>query len=437
MASRKRYYVYAGLFVLMFINYLDRVNLSVAAKPLSESYGLSPIDMGYIFSAFLWTYLLCLIPMGLLADRFGGRAITYTTLGLWSLAGIWTGLATSYSSLVASRLVLGIGESASYPSGGKIIREWAPASDRGIAAAFLNCGAHAGLCFGSVVVGSLIVEFGWRASFYITGAAGVVLAVLWYLLYRQPEKATWLGAAERDFIYENRGVTVSGEAEKLNQIGALKGLLSNPSMWSLALTQGCAGYTLYLFMTWLPSYLVASRGMDVLKSSLFSAIPYGTAALLGLGLGWLSDRLLKKSGTSNSDRRKLIAAMLLLSSMILAAPFVDSIWLIEALISISLACVATAMAMNIALTADLMSDGRYNGVATSLLIMGGNLFGTAAPIVTGYVVAATGGFSGAFFIAGVLLLGGAIVITFGAKKPISLADETATATKQARVASVV
>ena len=437
MGFKNRYFVYAGLFVLMFINYLDRINLSVAAKPLAESYGLSPIDMGYIFSAFLWTYLLCLIPMGMLADRFGGRAVTYTALGIWSLAGIWTGLATTYSSLVASRLVLGIGESASYPSGGKIIREWAPASERGIAAAFLNCGAHAGLCFGSVVVGSLIVEFGWRDSFYITGVAGLVIAVMWYLLYRRPEDAAWLGAVERDFIRKNRGEIISNEVANLNQIAALKGLLRNPSMWSLALTQGCAGYTLYLFMTWLPSYLVASRGMDVLKSSLFSAIPYGTAALLGLGLGWLSDRLLKGAESSDSDRRKLIATMLLLSSIILAAPFVDSIWLIEALISVSLACVATAMAMNIALTADLMSDGRYNGVATGLLIMGGNLFGTAAPIATGYVVAATGGFSGAFLIAGVLLLGGAIVITFGARTPISVSDEVEAPTESACAASEV
>ncbi|AWM05038.1 MFS transporter [Bradyrhizobium symbiodeficiens] len=436
MISKRRYCVYVGLFVLMFINYLDRVNLSVAAKPLSESYGLSPIDMGYIFSAFLWTYLICLIPMGLVADRFGGRAVTYATLGIWSLAGIWTGLATTYSSLFASRLVLGVGESASYPAGGKIIREWAPESERGVAAAFLNSGAHAGLCFGSVVVGSLIVEFGWRESFYLTGAAGVALALLWYLLYRQPEKAAWLSADERDFIVANRGAIAPGGAARLNQLGALKGLLGSSSMWALALTQGCAGYTLYLFMTWLPSYLAASRGMDILKSSLFSAIPYGVAALLGLGLGWFSDKLLKRSGASNSDRRKLIAAMLLLSSVILAAPFVESIWLIETLISVSLACVATAMAMNIALTADLMTDGRYNGVATSLLIMGGNLFGTAAPIVTGYVVAATGGFSGAFLIAGVLLLGGAVVITFGAHKPITLADDAQVPVKRASATSI-
>jgi sugar phosphate permease len=419
---QKRYLVYIGLFVLMFINYLDRVNLSVAAKSISDTYQLSPIDMGYIFSAFLWTYLICLIPMGLLADRFGGRAITYATLGLWSLAGIWTGAATSYGSLFASRLILGVGESASYPAGGKIIREWSPASERGVASAFLNSGAHAGLCVGSVVVGALILQFGWRESFYVTGALGMALALAWFAFYRRPEQASWLSPAERELILRSRGETSQRLSANMTQSDALKALLKSPSMWSLALTQGCAGYTLYLFMTWLPSYLAATRGMDVLKTGLFSAIPYGAAAILGLAIGWFSDRLLKGSRASNAERRKLIAVLLLLSSVILATPFVESIWLIEALISLSLACVATAMAMNIALTADLLTDGSCNGVATSLLIMGGNLFGTAAPIITGYVVAATGGFAGAFLIAGVLLLGGALVILSGARNPIRLTD---------------
>src|SRR6185312_5018641 len=128
---------------------------------------------------------------------------------------------------------------------------------------------------------------------------------------------SWLKSEERDTILAGRGAIVPGGTEKLDQGAALKGLLRSSSMWSLALTQGCAGYTLYLFMTWLPSYLAVSRGMDILKSSLYSAIPYGVAALLGLGLGWFSDRLLKRSGARNSDRRKLIAVMLLLSSVIL------------------------------------------------------------------------------------------------------------------------
>ena len=431
MTSKRRYYVYAGLFVLMFINYLDRVNLSVAAKTIAANFSLSPIGMGYIFSAYLWTYLVCLIPMGMVADRFGGRAVTYATLGLWSFAGIWTGFSTSYSSLMASRLVLGVGESASYPSGSKIIREWAPVRERGIASAFLNCGAHAGLCFGSVVVGSLIVTFGWRESFYITGAAGFVLAVLWFALYREPERAFWLGADERSFILKERGAAPT--SEKLNQRTVLKRILSSRSMWSLAVTQGCAGYTLFLLLSWLPSYMAASRGMDILKSSLFSAIPYGAAAFLGLGLGWLSDRLLRNSDPRKGERRKLIAAMLLLSSVILLTPLFESIWVIEALISISLACVATAMAMNIALTSDLLTDGRANGTAIGVLLIGGNLFGTAAPIVTGYVVAATGGFSGAFLIAGTLLLGGAVVIMLGARTPISLATGQTAPVRQLHV----
>src|SRR5258708_16010572 len=143
-----------------------------------------------MFSSFLWTYLVFLIPMRYAADRLGGGAITYATLGLWSIAGIWTGLATSYASLFASRLVLGVGESASYPSGGKIIREWAPATERGVATAFLNSGAYAGLSVGSIVVAWLITGFGWRESFLITGAMGLALAAPWFLFYRPPQPAT-------------------------------------------------------------------------------------------------------------------------------------------------------------------------------------------------------------------------------------------------------
>lgn len=417
MVGKRRYFVYIALFLMMFINYVDRMNLSIAAKDISEQFGLSPIQMGYIFSAYLWTYLLLLIPTGLAADRFGGRAIMYGSLGLWSLAGIWTGLANSYHSLFASRLALGIGEAAGYPAGGKIIREWAPARERGLATAFLNSGAHAGLCFGALLVGWLIVEFGWRESFMITGVAGLALAAVWLLYYRQPGEARWLSEEERQFIKLQSGNT-SAANDVVNPLVTLKALLGNSSMWSLMLTQGCAGYTLYLFMTWLPNYLAMARGMGVLKSSLFTAIPYGSAVVIGLALGWASDQLLKRSGSTPADRRKLIAVVLLLSSVILLTPFVDSIWIIIALFSVSLGCVATAMAMNIALVTDLLTDGRCNGVAVSLLIAGGNTFGILAPIVTGYIVAGTSGFAGAFLIAGGLLVAGTVIVLFGAQRPI-------------------
>ncbi len=430
MRTKRRYGVYVGLFAIMFVSYLDRVNLSVAAGSIARSYDLSPIDMGYVFSAFLWTYLVCLIPIGLVADRFGSRTVTYTALFVWSLAGVWTGLATSYASLFASRLVLGVGEAAAYPAGATAIRDWAPAEERGIASAFLNCGAHAGLCVGSIVVGALIATFGWRESFYITGAMGLTLAALWFALYQRPERASWLPEEERQAIVSARSGSIrdaqfDAAGEPLKSGTMLAGLLRSPTMLALALTQGCAGYTLYLFMTWLPNYLAVSRGLDVLKTGMVAAIPYGVAAVLGLGLGWWSDRILRRPGRKAADRRKLIAAALLLSSVILATPFVHSVWLIVGLFSLSLACVATAMAMTIALTTDLLTDGRCNGVAISILIMGGNLFGTAAPIVTGYIVAETGGFSGAFLIAGALLLGGAVIVMLGARAPIVVSRRAA------------
>ncbi len=418
MTGKRRYFVYSGLFLLMFISYIDRINLSVAAKDIAEAYHLSPIQLGYIFSAYLWTYLVLLIPMGLAVDRFGGRTISYASLAVWSIASIWTGLATTYMVLFISRLVLGVGETSTYPAGAKIIREWAPPSERGIATAFLNTGAHAGLCFGSVLVGWLIVELGWRESFYITGASGLVLAGVWFFYYRRPDEASWLGDDERRYI--QGAVKETHESTGISTGLALKSLLRSRSMWALALTQGCAGYTLYLFMTWLPNYMATARGMDVLKSGLFSAIPYGVAVIIGLGVGTLSDRLLARSGRTPADRRKMIAVLLVLSSVILLTPFVDSIWVVVGLMSISLGCVGTVMALDIALTTDLLTDGRCNGVAVSLLILGGNTFGIAAPIVTGYIVAATNGFSGAFIISGVLLLTGTVIIMDGARHPIRI-----------------
>jgi MFS transporter, ACS family, D-galactonate transporter len=156
----------------------------------------------------------------------------------------------------------------------------------------------------------------------------------------------------------------------------------------------------------------------VLKSSLFTAIPYGIAALVGLAVGALSDRLLRRPGATPADRRKLIAGLLLASSVILATPLVQPVWLILCLFGVSLSCVGTVAGLNIALTADLLEDGAANGAAVSLLIVGGNTFGLAAPIVTGYVVAGTGGFAGAFLIAGALLLAGALIVLLGARRPI-------------------
>ena len=126
VSPRRRYWVYALLFLLATINYVDRVALSVAAKPISAEFSISAVQMGYLFSSFLWLYLICLIPMGVIVDRFGARAVNACGMALWSMATMGTGLAGSFISLVGSRIVMGVGEATTYPAGGRVIREWAP-----------------------------------------------------------------------------------------------------------------------------------------------------------------------------------------------------------------------------------------------------------------------------------------------------------------------
>jgi sugar phosphate permease len=335
LRQHRRYLVYTGVFIMMMLCYMDRINLALAAKSIATTYSLSSVQLGYLFSSFLWTYLVCLIPVGMAVDRWGARSVTAGSLALWSVAGALTGFAGTYSGLFASRLALGVGEAASYPAGGRVVREWAPRSERGIAAALLNSGAYAGLAVGAPVVGWIVTVFGWKESFYITGAVGIILSIAWYVLYRAPEAVSWLSPGERALILADR----DREVRKASGGGSALGvLLRSSSMWGLALTQGCAGYTLYLFMTWLPTYLADSRGLDVMRSGAFSAVPYAAAVPCGLLLGRLSDRILRGSDVAQGGRRRMIAACLLVSSVILLTPFVTNIWVILGLFSIALTC---------------------------------------------------------------------------------------------------
>jgi ACS family glucarate transporter-like MFS transporter len=426
LRNRKRYLVYGGLFIMMLISYVDRINLSVAAGPISRAYGLDTIAMGYLLSAYLWAYLIFLIPVGVAVDRWGARGVTAGSLAVWSGGGMLTGLSTGFGAMVGSRLVLGAGEAAGYPAGGRAIREWAPRSERGMAAAWLNSGAYAGPAIGALAVGWIVTEFGWRESFLITSGIGMVVALLWYLLYRTPEEANWLGGAERNLILRERDAASDHQNRSEKVRATLAVLLRSKTMWGLALAQGCAGYTLYLFMSWLPTYLAKSRDLDVLKSGTFTAVPYAAAVVLGLLLGRLSDRFLKRESLNGGGRRKIIVICMLCSAVILIAPFVSATWALLVLFSISLTCVSTAMAMNIALTNDLLTNGGRAGVAISVLIFGGNTFGLLAPIVTGYAVSATGSFTTAFGIAGFLLLVGTTLILTLTRNPIDAPTQPAT-----------
>ncbi|MDF3239379.1 MFS transporter [Pseudomonas veronii] len=415
--SYRRGWIAVFLFSLAMINYMDRIALSIAAKPISEEFHLTSVGMGYLFSSFIWSYALFLIPVGLLIDKFGVKRVGGFGIFIWSLATALTGAASSFASLLTVRLVMGAGESVSNPVGAKVIREWIPSTERGTITAIFNSGSYAGPAICSLVLAALVAAFGWRISFVIAGSIGFVWLLAWYFFYGKPEQVSWLNEKERDLIVETR--TAKGNKDADSKTFGLKQLLKTPTLWGLALAQGCNVYTQYLFLTWLPSYLQDARHLTIAKSGLFTAIPYAVAVVLCIGIGKLSDQYLKKgSGAASGKRRNVIALTMMIASCILLIPFADGISQLVVIFSLTLAGIASTTSLNFTLLNDMLPSSGDVGRAMAFVVVGGNIFGMMAPVVTGYVISATGSYNWAFGIAGGLLVTGALVILSMTRKPM-------------------
>ncbi|WP_282578437.1 MFS transporter [Pseudomonas sp. CYM-20-01] len=415
--SYRRGWIAVFLFSLAMINYMDRIALSIAAKPIAEEFHLTSVGMGYLFSSFIWSYALFLIPVGLLIDKFGVKRVGGLGIFIWSLATALTGAASSFASLLTARLVMGAGESVSNPVGAKVIREWIPSTERGTITAIFNSGSYAGPAICSLVLAALVAAFGWRISFLIAGSIGFVWLLAWYFFYGKPEQVSWLSEKERDLIIETRTATGSKDVDSTTY--GLKKLLKTPTLWGLALAQGCNVYTQYLFLTWLPSYLQDARHLTIAKSGLFTAIPYAVAVVLCVGIGKLSDQYLKKgSGAASGKRRNVIALTMMIASCILLIPFAEGITHLVVIFSLTLAGIASTTSLNFTLLNDMLPSSGDVGRAMAFVVVGGNIFGMLAPVVTGYVISATGRYNWAFGIAGGLLVTGALVILSMTRKPM-------------------
>jgi ACS family glucarate transporter-like MFS transporter len=425
LVTGKRFNIVIFLFFNAVINYIDRINLSVAAPAIAKEFNWDPGTMGIIFSAFLWTYAVCLIPCGWLADKIGTRKVNAISISIWSAAAMLTGAVVNFGTMLAARLALGVGEAASYPAAGKIIRQWIPANERGLATAIFNSGAYAGPAIATPIVAWIVLETGWRASFFILGFLGFIWLYFWLKMFRAPEECKWLSSEEREYILSHNNTETPGPAneESAQTTGIVAKLLRKKTMWGLALTQGCGVYTQYLFLSWLPTYLVQAKNMQLMKASIFSALPYLIAVILGIVVGKLSDHILTPDKIQQGKRRSMVIVFMMLSSIVLLTTTVNNEYVVLLLISLSLTCISSAITLNIALTNDLVSDPRIAGTAFGILILGGNIFGLTAPVLTGYIVKATGSFDSAFFLAGGLLLLGAVLSFSLTRSPINVSTE--------------
>jgi ACS family D-galactonate transporter-like MFS transporter len=407
--TRVRFAILALICIATMLNYGDRAVLGVAAPAMQGDLHISPALMGLIFSVFSWTYAAAQIPGGVLLDRFGTR-ITYTvSLIIWSTFTLLQGFATGIAALIIFRLGLGIAEAPCFPTNSRVLSTWFPQHERARANGVYAVGQYFGLAFLSPLLFWVVAAWGWRSLFLISGAVGVVYGFVWYFLYREPEESRNVNAAELEHIRAGGGLADQGAAIAFSWSNAGK-LIRKRQIAGASIGQFCGNSTLVFFLTWFPTYLATERHMDWLKSGVFAVMPYIAASIGVLLGGYVSDLLIRRTGSANIGRKLPIVTGLLLASTIVLANYVESNFMVIAIMSV--AYFGQGM-VNLGWT--LISDVAPKpliGLTGGLFNLCANLAGIITPLVVGFVVAATGSFYGALAYIGVLGLVGAAAYIF-------------------------
>ena len=406
------------VFMNVVINYLDRSNLSVAAGALSKELELSPVQLGFIFSAFGWSYAFLQIPGGLVADRFGPRVLYAFCLITWSLATVFQGFARGFASLFALRLATGTFEAPSYPINNRIVTSWFPDHERASAIALYVSGQFVGLAVLTPLLAMLQVYVGWKGLFITTGVIGLVWGVVWYLLYRDPLDHPGVNEAELAYIEEGGGILRRSQADRTGdsttkpavwQWDNLQQVFSSRTLWGVYIGQFAVNSMLWFFLTWFPTYLVKYRGLDFIKSGYLASVPF-IAACIGLLLsGFVSDRLVQ-NGTSVSVARKApIIIGLLLSVSIIGANYTNDTTLI--IFFMALAFFGSGMALISWVFVSVLSPKHLIGLTGGVFNFMGNLASIVVPIAIGYL-ARDGDFKPALIFVGALGILGACSYIF-------------------------
>lgn len=409
MRDNHRYIVYLLLFVFLSIYSLDRAMMGVVGSTVAKEMQIGPVALGYLFSSYLWLYALVLLPAGAITDRIGPWRMSAVAAGFWSIFQLLGGFASSFGFLLATRLGLGVFESAANPCAHSAIREWTPRGERGFVTAIWYSGTNAGPAMGTPLVAWLTTAYGWRSAFIVTGLLGLAWVAIWLPVYRPPERARGLSERERSKILAERDrapVMETGDA-----VGYRGLLLETPTLWGLAITQGCINYTSYFFLAWLPGFLQASYHLTVMQAGGYTAIPFALSTVLSIALSFACDRVLSPGALHAGMRRYAVALGALLSASIVVTPYVGSINMATVVLTIALTFNTFAQSMNFALANDRLRSPADVGRTYAFFTLGGITFGILGPIVTGYLVALTGNFKVALVLCGGLSLVATILVS--------------------------
>lgn len=405
------------LFLLSFVTYLDRVNISIAGVPLSREFGFSPVQLGTIFSAFVLGYTLFQIPAGWVGDRFGHKRTLIGALLWWSLFTAFTGWAgrgflAPMVGVIASfwlvRFLIGVGEAATYPCGYGMIAEWFDPTQRGSVTGLMYAGVGAGTALTPPLVAWIMVWWGWESAFYFSSLAGIVLALGFYL--RIPGRSSSL-ERHRDSSASTVQIK-SGYPKEVTLSGVVrdpfwKSLLRNRQIWLLTVGMILFGYIVYVYYFWLYLYLTEVRHLPLVRGSLAASLPFLAMAICAPAGGWLGDRLISRTGSAH----RLVAMV----GLICAAGFIPlgagarNPHLAVAFLSLGAGSVYLSVSSYFVAALDLAPA--RSGTVTGVINMGANLGGVISPTLTPWIAGRYGWFL-ALCTAAVLSLVAAILWAF-------------------------
>ncbi|HEX4230938.1 MAG TPA: MFS transporter [Bryobacteraceae bacterium] len=372
----RKWAVVALLSAGMVIAYIDRANLSVvlATAEVRDALHLSDAARGLLNSAFFWSYALLQIPAGWIVDRYGVRKPYAIGFLFWTMVSAATGLVTHVSQLVAVRLLLGAGEAVGAPASLRWIRWNCPEERRGLAIGIYFAGTKIGSALGVPLAAFLITAFSWRTMFVICGLAGLVWLLGWLLLASD--------ATPQEISTQNKQPEVAI---------SFSHLLASPVVWGILIGTFSYGYFLYFCVTWLPAYLVEYRRLALNSMGFYALFSFGGMALVAVFAGWLADHVIRRGADPARTRKAFTILGFLLASTEVIGAVSNSESVALFFVVFSLAGLGLATANYWALTQTLI-PGKAMGRIAGIQNCASNLGGVAAPILTGWLKQASGGY---------------------------------------------
>ena len=408
--TRVRWGILAMLFAATTLNYADRATIAIAGPEIAKALALTPVQMGFVFSAFAWSYVVAQLPCGWLLDRFGSRKVYFYSILFWSLftmlcgvAGFLSG-AAALATLFSLRLLVGAAEAPAFPANSRITSSWFPTVERGTAAAIFNSAQY----FATVLFGPfmawLVHRFGWQSVFYVMGVLGVCMSWLWLRRIHGPLAHPGVNAGELAHIeaggalvhIEGGGSPPAGRRDETWR--TIRQLVGSRMLLGIYVAQYGITALTYFFLTWFPVYLVKERHMSILSAGFVSVLPAVAGFVGGVLGGVISDRMIK-AGWSQSVARKtpIVAGMLAAMSMVICN-YASTDWVVIAVMSLAFFGKGVG-ALGWAVVADT-SPPEAGGLSGALFNTFGNVAGITTPIVIGYIIQSTGSFANALVFIG-------------------------------------